>query len=115
MSQARECIVRWRQDYNEVRPHSSPGRIPPARFVQQHRQPLAVLLTNLKDKKSINLPPPGLLRNNGTVNGGRSGWVVTFKSPYAGIAGSMPDRWRTVIARKTGCLDWVARVLVAAG
>ena len=37
LSQARECIARWRQDYNEVRPHSSLGRIPPARFAQQHR------------------------------------------------------------------------------
>ncbi|QLQ01235.1 MAG: IS3 family transposase [Burkholderiaceae bacterium] len=38
LSQARQCIARWRQDYNEVRPHSSLGRIPPARFAQQHRQ-----------------------------------------------------------------------------
>uniref|UniRef100_UPI00313ADDD0 IS3 family transposase n=1 Tax=Hydrogenophaga sp. OTU3427 TaxID=3043856 RepID=UPI00313ADDD0 len=38
LSQARECIARWRQDYNEVRPHSSLGRIPPAKFAQQHRQ-----------------------------------------------------------------------------
>ncbi|MGB3069649.1 MAG: integrase core domain-containing protein [Ottowia sp.] len=32
------CIAHWRRDYNEVRPHSSLGRIPPARFAQQHRQ-----------------------------------------------------------------------------
>jgi putative transposase len=38
LPQARQCIARWRQDYNEVRPHSSLGRIPPARFAQQHRQ-----------------------------------------------------------------------------
>ncbi len=38
LHQARACIARWRQDYNEVRPHSSLGRIPPARFAQQHRQ-----------------------------------------------------------------------------
>ena len=38
LSQARECIARWRQDYNEVRPHSSLGRIPPALFARQHRQ-----------------------------------------------------------------------------
>ena len=37
-SQAREWIAHWRRDYNEVRPHSSLGRIPPARFAQQHRQ-----------------------------------------------------------------------------
>jgi len=38
LSQARECIARWRQDCNAVRPHSGLGRIPPARFAQQHRQ-----------------------------------------------------------------------------
>nr|WP_245968877.1 IS3 family transposase [Tibeticola sediminis] len=38
LSQARECIAQWRRDYNEVRPHSSLGRMPPARFAQQHRQ-----------------------------------------------------------------------------
>ena len=38
LSRARECIAHWRRYYNEVRPHSSLGRIPPARFAQQHRQ-----------------------------------------------------------------------------
>ena len=38
LPQARECIAQWRQDYNEVRPHSSLGRIPPALFAHQHRQ-----------------------------------------------------------------------------
>ncbi|MBN8920591.1 MAG: transposase [Rhizobiales bacterium] len=28
----------WRTDYNEVRPHSSLGRMPPARFAELHRQ-----------------------------------------------------------------------------
>ena len=37
LPQARECIAEWRRDYNEVRPHSSLGRIPPAQFAQQHR------------------------------------------------------------------------------
>jgi putative transposase len=37
LPQARECISEWRQDYNEVRPHSSLGRIPPAQFAQQQR------------------------------------------------------------------------------
>lgn len=36
--QARAEIATWRQDFNEVRPHSSLGRIPPARFAEQHRQ-----------------------------------------------------------------------------
>lgn len=36
--QARSTISTWRQDYNEVRPHSSLGRIPPAKFAELHRQ-----------------------------------------------------------------------------
>lgn len=38
LQQARAEIAIWRRDYNEVRPHSSIGRIPPARFAQQHRR-----------------------------------------------------------------------------
>jgi putative transposase len=37
MPQARDCISEWRKDYNEVRPHSSLGRIPPAQFAKQQR------------------------------------------------------------------------------
>jgi len=37
LPQARSTIAAWRQDYNEVRPHSSLGRIPPAEFAQRHR------------------------------------------------------------------------------
>jgi len=37
LAQARTAIAAWRQDYNEVRPHSSLGRIPPAEFAQRHR------------------------------------------------------------------------------
>ncbi len=37
LPQARSEIATWRQDYNEVRPHSSLGRIPPAEFAQRHR------------------------------------------------------------------------------
>lgn len=36
-AQARAAIATWRQNFNEVRPHSSLGRIPPARFAEQHR------------------------------------------------------------------------------
>ena len=36
--QARAAIGVWRQDYNEVRPHSSCRRMPPARFAALHRQ-----------------------------------------------------------------------------
>ena len=38
LHQARTEIAIWRRDYNEVRPHSSIGRIPPARFAEQHRR-----------------------------------------------------------------------------
>jgi putative transposase len=38
LHQAREAAALWRQDYNEVRPHSSLGRIPPARFAELYRQ-----------------------------------------------------------------------------
>ena len=38
LADARGEIARWRRDYNETRPHSSIGRIPPARFAAQHRQ-----------------------------------------------------------------------------
>ncbi len=38
LHQARAATAIWRQDYNEVRPHSSLGRIPPARFAELHRQ-----------------------------------------------------------------------------
>jgi hypothetical protein len=31
---APETIAQWRQDCSEVRPHSSIGRIPPARFAE---------------------------------------------------------------------------------
>ena len=37
LSQPREIIASWRQDYNEVRPQGSLGRIPPAAFAAKHR------------------------------------------------------------------------------
>jgi putative transposase len=37
LAQARQVIAGWRRDYNEVRPHSSCGRIPPASFAANHR------------------------------------------------------------------------------
>lgn len=40
LPQAREIITAWRKDYNEVRPHSSLGRIPPASFAALHRKQL---------------------------------------------------------------------------
>jgi putative transposase len=38
LQQARSAIKTWRQDYNEVRPHSSCGRVSPAKFAELHRQ-----------------------------------------------------------------------------
>ena len=38
LAEARIEAARWRKDYNEVRPHSSIGPIPPAKFAAQHRQ-----------------------------------------------------------------------------
>jgi putative transposase len=38
LPQARAAVGLWRKDYNEVRPHSSVGRIPPAKFAELHRQ-----------------------------------------------------------------------------
>ena len=38
LHQARSATAIWRQDYNEVSPHSSCERIPPAKFAEQHRQ-----------------------------------------------------------------------------
>ena len=38
LAHARAIIAEWRRDYNEARPHSSIGRIPPAQFAAEHRQ-----------------------------------------------------------------------------
>ncbi len=37
LAAARDVIADWRRDYNEVRPHSSCGRIPPAQFAANQR------------------------------------------------------------------------------
>ncbi len=38
LPQSRDVVANWRRDYNEVRPHSSCGRIPPAKFAANYRQ-----------------------------------------------------------------------------
>ena len=38
LEQARQIIAIWRTDYNETRPHSSCGRMPPATFAALNRQ-----------------------------------------------------------------------------
>jgi putative transposase len=37
LAHARAVIAAWRRDYNEARPHSGIGRIPPAEFAARHR------------------------------------------------------------------------------
>jgi len=37
LAHARALIAEWRRDYNEARPHSSIGRMPPAEFAARHR------------------------------------------------------------------------------
>jgi len=41
LHQARNALAVWRQDYNEVRPHSSCDRTPPAQFAAWHRRQAA--------------------------------------------------------------------------
>jgi putative transposase len=41
LPQARQIVQVWVQDYNEERPHSSIGRIPPRRFAHLHRRQAA--------------------------------------------------------------------------
>lgn len=38
LEDARRTIVAWRVDYNEVRPHSSLGRLTPAEYAGNHKQ-----------------------------------------------------------------------------
>jgi len=37
LAQPRHEIAKWRVDFNEVRPPSNCGRVPPARFGSPHR------------------------------------------------------------------------------
>ena len=48
LEQARQAIAIWRTDYNEARPHSSCGRVPPATFAALHRQLTADAMPNSK-------------------------------------------------------------------
>ena len=53
LSQARAAIAVWRKDYNEVRPHSSCRRMPPAKYAALHRQHAGDAMQTQSD--SINL------------------------------------------------------------
>ena len=63
LQQARSAIKVWRQDYNEVRPHNSCERVPPAKL--EHLRP---------PPRSTYLATPGFLFMNGTAKGGGSAW-----------------------------------------
>lgn len=49
LHQARTVIAAWRRDYNEERPHSSLGRIPPAQFAERHRRFAGDAAQNIND------------------------------------------------------------------
>ena len=53
LHQARTTIAAWRRDYNEERPHSSLGRIPPARFAEQHRRRAGDAAQTANDKTDL--------------------------------------------------------------
>ena len=48
LAHARVVIAEWRRDYNETRPHSSLGRMPPAEFAARHR-----LIATATDQKIV--------------------------------------------------------------
>ena len=59
LAQAREVIAIWRQDYNEVRPHGTIGRMPPAEFAAKHRNQNP----STTEAGSVNLQTLGPLSN----------------------------------------------------
>ena len=63
LSQAREAIAIWRQDYNEVRPHGTIGRIPPAAFAARHRQSSGDAWQPTTEPQAAILLTPGPLSN----------------------------------------------------
>jgi putative transposase len=51
LPQAMDCITEWREDYNEVRPHSSLGRIPPSKFA--HKQRIQIFATDSNNNQFL--------------------------------------------------------------
>ncbi len=72
LHQARMAVAVWRQDYNEVRPHSSLGRMPPARFAELHRQRAGDAAQSPSTQNPSSNLEPGLPLLIGTSTGGRS-------------------------------------------
>ena len=73
LNQARTVIAAWRLDYNEVRPHGSIGRVPPARFAEQHRRHAGDAARNLTpttheiQQPSTRTPDESLVQPHGPV------------------------------------------------
>ncbi|QNH21161.1 Integrase core domain protein [Xanthomonas sp. GW] len=91
LAQAREVIALWRQDYNEVRPHGSIGRIPPAAFAARHREPSTI------DAGSVNLQNPGplshwLVRLLGAGHGEQIDGAVKFEGEHYLIEAKWQER-----------------------
>ena len=59
LAQAREVIAQWRQDYNEVRPHGTIGRTPPAAYAAMHRSQSQEPKPPTNLAGSVNLQTPG--------------------------------------------------------
>jgi transposase InsO family protein len=71
---ARSAIKAWRQDYNEVRPHSSVGASRRLDSPSCIASALAMQLNpHQPSRRSINLATPDFLFDVGTPVGGRSG------------------------------------------
>jgi putative transposase len=53
LSQARSAIAAWRKDYNEIRPHSSCRRMPPAKYAALHRQHAADAMQTQSESSNL--------------------------------------------------------------
>jgi putative transposase len=70
LPQARDCIAEWRKDYNEVRPYSSLGRVPPSKFAQQQR--IQIFATDSNNNQFLDKPcKTGLVINQWYVSRGQ--------------------------------------------
>ena len=80
LAQARVVIRDWVQDYNEVRPHSSIGRMPPRCFARFHRQHAGDESSTSTAALAIPLPP-GLPRNEWYGNWGQVNFPKIWSTP----------------------------------
>ena len=86
---ARQELQDWRRDYNEVRPHSSLGDLPPAALAAQIQGVAPALCSQDRDEER----QAGQIGGSGCVSGGsprRSGYVKPLPRPAAGILTTKP-------------------------